>query len=718
LYSLAKEADFFICTAAGIEIVCPIDQNGKFTDEIPEFEGEFVKDADKPIIQKLKSQKRVFRHSQVRHRYPFCWRSDTPLIYRAVRTWFVAVEKIKDRLLKNNQEIHWVPGHIKHGRFGKWLENARDWSISRNRYWGTPLPIWRSEDGEIVVIGSIAELEKRTGKKVSDLHRHFIDDLTFEENGKTFKRIPEVFDCWFESGAMPYAQNHYPFENKEETMQSFPADFIAEGLDQTRGWFYTLNVLSTALFDKPAFQNVIVNGIILAEDGNKMSKRLKNYPEPEKMINEYGADGIRLFLMGSGAVEAEDLRFSEKGVEQVMRAVLIPFWNSHVFLSTYAKIYDWKPNGKANPSADIDKWILSRLQQVVEEVTEAMERYELRSAVTPLVFFIDSLTNWYIRRCRTRFWADTDTPDRREAFETLYHVLITLAKVAAPFIPFLTEAIYLQLRRDIDPVSVHLCDYPLPEPALRDASLEKEMKATQIVVSNAHALRKEHKLKVRQPLKAAHVITADEELLTALKRQEKLIAEELNVHNVAFSNKEEEFVTLICKPNFRVLGKKVGPKMPIAQEVIKKFDQKQLAILLKGESLEIDLEGESFTLTPEDVSVQREVREGLVARSEEGITVVLDTELNEELLLEGIARELINKVNTMRRDDGFHVADRVEIGMQTTERVMQAFEKHRELIMHEILGVNITFGPQEGKKWDINGEETIISLLLSEKPSK
>ncbi|MDN3506668.1 MAG: isoleucine--tRNA ligase [Simkaniaceae bacterium] len=713
------EADFFICTAAGIELVCPVDQNGKFTKEIPEYEGMFVKDADKEIIKRLKDEKRVFLHTQIRHRYPFCWRSDTPLIYRAMRTWFVSVEKIKDRLLKNNEEIHWVPGHIKHGRFGKWLENARDWAISRNRYWGTPIPIWRSEDGEVIVINSVKELEKRTGQKITDLHRHFIDDLTFEENGKTFKRIPEVFDCWFESGAMPYAQNHYPFANEEETMQAFPADFIAEGLDQTRGWFYTLNVLSTILFDKPAFKNVIVNGIILAEDGNKMSKRLKNYPDPGKVIDEYGADSIRLFLLGSGAVEADDLRFSERGVEQVTRSVLIPFWNAHVFLSTYATIYKWAPTElTTKPTADIDRWILSLVQKLIEEVTGAMERYELRAAVTPFVAFIDSLTNWYIRRCRTRFWADEDSPDRREAFSTLYQVLLTLSKIAAPFVPFLTEAIYLQLRKETDPESVHLCDFPLADEALRDEELEREMASAQIVVSNAHALRKEHKLKVRQPLQAAHVITADDKALNALKRQENLIAEELNVHKVEFSSNEEEFVALICKPNFRVLGKKVGPKMRVAQGAIKDFDQKQMATLLNGKTLDIELEGETFTLTPEDVAVEREVREGLVARSEEGITVALDTELTEDLLLEGIARELINKINTMRRDAGFAVTDRIEIGMETTDRVKKALTIHQELIMNEVLGVSLTFEAQDGTEWDINGEKTKISLLLAEKTQK
>ena len=706
------EVDFFACAKAEIELVCPVDSNGKFTKEVKDFEGLFVKDADKEIIKALKEKGLVFLHTQIRHRYPFCWRSDTPLIYRAVRTWFVAVEKIKDQLIKNNQQIRWVPEHIKEGRFGKWLENARDWAISRNRYWGTPIPIWRSDDGEVIVIGSIAELEQRTGKKITDIHRHFIDDLTFVENGKKFKRIHEVFDCWFESGSMPYAQNHYPFENQELTMEEFPADFIAEGLDQTRGWFYTLMVLSTALFDKPAFENVIVNGIILAEDGNKMSKRLKNYPDPQKVIDEFGADAIRLFLLSSPAVEADDLRFSERGVEHGMRQVLIPLWNAFVFLSTYANIYKWDTNQTYKPTTDIDRWMISCVQKLIEEVTGAMERYELNKAVAPFIAFVDSLTNWYIRRCRGRFWADDDSPDRRAAFTTLYSVLMTLSKVIAPFLPFISEAIYLQLRDEKDPESVHLCDFPKADPELRDFELEQEMSATQIVVSNAHALRKEHKLKVRQPLKMAHVIVADETLLKALKRQEQLIAEELNVHKVDFSDDESAFVTLICKPNFRVLGKKVGPKMKAVQQLVSQFSKKQMTTLLNGNNLTIEVEGESFELTPEDVSVERQVKEGLVARSEQGITVALDTELNEELLLEGIAREIINKINTMRRDNGYYVTDRIQISMETTDRAKEAFNAHRDLIMHEVLGTEILFGPCEGTEWDLNGEKTVIGLKV------
>lgn len=708
------EADFFICSREGIEPVCPVDQNGKFTGEVPEYKGLFVKDADKEIIRRLKTEKRVVHHTQVRHRYPFCWRSDTPLIYKAVRTWFVAVEKIKGKLLKVNGQIHWVPEHIKEGRFGKWLENARDWAISRNRYWGTPIPIWRSEEGDIRVIASVKELETLTGRQVADLHRHYVDDLTFIENGKKYHRIPEVFDCWFESGSMPYAQNHFPFEFKEETLKSFPADFIGEGLDQTRGWFYTLTVLSTALFDKPAFKNVVVNGIILAEDGTKMSKRLKNYPEPDAVIEKYGADAIRLYLLNSPAVIADDLRFSAKGVELVLRQVLIPFWNAYVFLATYAKIYDWKPPEHiGTPKADIDRWILSRLEKLVQDVTEGLNRYKLKEAVEPFVGFIEHLTNWYIRRNRSRFWADEATHDRNEAFETLYTVLTTLAKIAAPFIPFLSDEIYLQLKRKTDPESVHLCRFPEYRSKWRDMELEKEMADVQTVVGIGHALRKENKLKVRQPLGQAHVISADEDRLSALKRQAHLIADELNVKKVKFENDETKFVVLMAKPNFRVLGKKVGKLMNVVQQAVQKLPHKQLQQLMNGASISLQVGGEAIELTPEDVAVERQVKGNLIASTEQGITVALETELTESLVLEGMARELVNKINTMRREENYAVTDRIHIKVETTPRIHEAFEKHRAYICHEVLATSFEFQPCKGRAWDINGEPATILLSKS-----
>lgn len=705
------EVDFYACQREGIELVCPVNNNGLFTDQIPEYAGLFVKDADKEIIRGLKKEGLVVQHGTIHHRYPFCWRSDTPLIYKAVRTWFVAVEKIKDKLLKANDQIHWTPEHIKHGRFGKWLEGARDWAISRNRYWGTPIPLWRSEDGEIAVIGSIEELEKLADVKVSDLHRHFIDEVTFTKDGKLFKRIPEVFDCWFESGSMPYAQNHYPFENKEVVEENFPADFIAEGLDQTRGWFYTLTILAAALFDKPAFKNVIVNGIILAEDGSKMSKRLKNYPDPQEVIHKYGADAIRLYMMHSPAVRADDLRFSENGVVLVLRQVMIPLWNAYSFFISYARIYNWKPdNLTLKPNAVIDRWILSMLHKLIHEVELGMDNYDLSLAVEPFVGFVDQLTNWYIRRSRRRFWDETSSVDRDQAFSTLYQVLMEMSKIAAPFIPFISETIYRNLRQETDPESVHLCSFPQYHPEVRDSHLEAVMDVVQTAASLGHGLRKEYKFKVRQPLKAAYIASSNEELLKFLEEQQHLVADELNVKNVVFVKDETQFVTLKPKPNFRILGKKVGKHMKAAHALIDTFDSKQLHALQQGQNLSITLEGESFELTPEDVVVERIVREGLVAANQGAITIALDTELNEELLQEGIAREIINKINTMRRDADFAVTDRIHVLMDTTDRVRFCFMHYGDLISKEVLATDVQFGSCDGVEWDLNGEPAKIAL--------
>lgn len=699
------EIDFFACKNAGIEIVCPVDQNGRFTEEIPELEGKYVKDADKELIKKIKEKGRLFHQGTIRHSYPFCWRSDTPLIYKAVSTWFVAVEQFKDKIVKNNEHIHWVPGHLKHGRFGKWLENARDWAISRNRYWGTPIPIWRSSDGDIIVISSIKELEKRTGKKIKDLHRHHIDTLTFEENGKVYSRVSEVFDCWFESGSMPYAQNHYPFENEKETMDAFPADFIAEGLDQTRAWFYTLNILSTALFDKPAFKNVIVNGIILAEDGAKMSKRLRNYPDPELVMNKYGADAVRLYMLHSPVVQADDLRFSERGVELVLRQFLIPLWNSYVFLATYANIYKWKPDG-IKPQMDIDRWILSRLQKLIADVEKGMDGYSLSQAVDPFVDFIDQLTNWYIRRNRGRFWEDEATDDRAQAFQTLYTVVYTLSKVAAPFVPFISDAIYQDLRTKDDPVSVHLCDYPSYDDTLRDEVLEAEMASVQTAVSMGHALRKEYKLKVRQPLPKVHLISSDPNIIKLLKGQEHLILDELNVKSVEYHEDEKGFVEVSIKPNFKTLGRRAGPLMKKVQAAILALDPKALD---RG-SYELDIGGEKFPITSEDVLLDRKVKEGTIAATGEGMTIALDTTLDDALKLEGLAREIVNKVNTQRRNMQFEVTDRIKMVIDTTPYVRECFEEHREYIVGEVLATDVRFEATQGEEWDLNGERAVISL--------
>lgn len=709
------ELDFYACKRENIPLVCPVDNNGKFTAEIPEYEGLFVKDADRNIIKVLKERGHIFHHATIRHRYPFCWRSDTPLIYKAVTTWFVGVEKIKDAILASNQQIHWMPEHIKEGRFGKWLEGARDWAISRNRYWGTPVPIWRAEDGSLLVIGSIAELEQYTGAKIEDLHRHFIDHLTIEKEGKVYHRIKEVFDCWFESGSMPYAQNHYPFENKELVENSFPADFIGEGLDQTRGWFYTLTILSTALFNKPAFKNAIVNGIILAADGQKMSKRLRNYPDPTVVMHKYGADAIRLYMMHSPAVRADDLCFLESGVELVLRQILIPYWNAYSFFITYARLYHWAPPADGNfaaPQAEIDRWILSILHKLIIDVQDGMDNYDLNRAVEPFVGFIDQLTNWYIRRSRRRFWNEKPSPDRDEAFATLYQVLMALTKVTAPFVPFISDAIYSNLRMD-GPESVHLCFYPEYLEKCRDEKLEEAMVAVQAVVSLGHGLRKEHKLKVRQPLACAYIASTNEHALDLLEEHAQLIADELNVKNVQFTRDENQFVTLKAKPNFRVLGKKVGKLMRAVQQEIDQLNHESLDALLHQQTIFLNVEGQKIEISPEEVEVERTVRSGIIAANFGSTTIALETALDDDLLAEGLAREIVNKINTMRRESGMLVSDRIKVVFDTTPHVQESFERHRDYICNEVLAVDVQFSNCEGSTWDLNGEPAKICISVA-----
>ena len=707
------EDDLRICQREGIPVFDPVDTEGNFCTYMDFIAGMNIKEADKTIIRELKEQGSLFRQDTIQHSYPFCWRTDTPLIYKAISTWFVNVEAIKDRMVSHNQTVHWVPTHIRDGRFGKWLENARDWAISRNRYWGTPLPIWRSEDGDILCFGNVADLEEAVGQKITDLHKHFLDDLLINKNGKTYRRIPEVLDCWFESGAMPYAQQHYPFENKELFEENFPANFICEGLDQTRGWFYTLVVHAAALFDAPAFRNCIVNGLILAEDGKKMSKRLKNYPDPVEMLDRYGADAIRLYMLNSVAVQGESLRFSEQGLVEVTRSVLLPLWNSLSFLSTYAEIDGWEPTEanlaveKTNP---LDRWIMSCLQGLIAEVHSAMDLYELNRASAPFVHFIDLLTNWYLRRSRRRFWKDGRGQDKMSAYATLFLVLRDLSKIIACFVPYVAEGIYESLRREGDPISVHLDYFPAVDDKSRDTELETRMDLVLAAVNMGRALRSKHQLKTRQPLQRLFLITRDPEAQRILNELDALLLDELNIKELVLTENEEDLVGLSAQANFRVLGKRLGKRMKEVANQIKTLDLENIRRLQDGGSVTLQHTDGEVTLTLEDVLIQRSQREGLLVESSGSVTIALDTQLNESLIKEGLAREFVNKVQHMRKEQDLAVMDRIVIRYKSSDIVGKAIDVYRDFVCTETLCEKLLLEDNPGSEWDINGEICTIEL--------
>ncbi len=707
------EDDNAVCKAAGLPEVCPIDEECRFTAEVPDYAGRPVKSVDKEIIQRLKEEGKLIHRGQIKHSYPHCWRDDGPLIYRAISTWFVKVEAIKDKMIANNRTINWVPSHLRDGRFGKWLENARDWAISRNRYWGTPLPIWRNAEGEVIVVGSAAELEKLSGRKVEDLHKHFIDKIEIPSpTGKSpLKRVTEVFDCWFESGSMPYAQQHYPFENKQHFEENFPADFIAEGLDQTRGWFYTLVVLASALFNKPPFRNVVVNGLVLAENGQKMSKRLRNYPDPMDVIDRCGADALRLFLLGSQVVRAEDLKFSEAGVREVLRGIMIPMWNALSFFVTYANVDGYEPapgevKAPAKPANVLDRWILSSASQMVEEIRAEMDAYNLQKAANRFSRFIDDLTNWYIRRSRRRFWKSSDDADKKEAYATLHYVLLTFAKTAAPFIPFTTEAIYRVLRTAEMPESVHLCDYPEPDAASRDEYLERQMELTMSAVSSGRFLRTANNLKVRQPLAKAVLAAPDAASRKMLEETAWIVAEELNVKQVEFCDDEEALVKRSAKANFKVLGSRLGKNMKEAAAKIQALSGREIGEILAGKPYRLALaDGTIAEISAGDLVVQREEKPGLVAASGDGITIALATELTPELEAEGFAREFVSKIQNLRKENGFDVVDRIRIEYRVPEKWNAAIESNLAYICEETLAKELVPGEAaDGVDVDVNGE--------------
>ena len=688
------EDDFRVCKEAGMTaFVDPLDDACAFTDQLPEYKGRFCKDCDKDLIKWLKAEGKLVHQATIVHSYPFCDRTDTPLIYRAIDAWYVRVEDLHERLSKNNEGVHWTPEYVGDKRFGNWLKEARDWNISRNRFWGSCIPVWINDDDpeDMICVGSVKELEELSGEKVTDLHKHFIDKIVIKKDGKTYHRTPEVLDCWFESGSMPYAQQHYMGEGDASSF--FPADFIAEGLDQTRGWFYTLMVLGTCLFDKSPYRNVIVNGLILAEDGKKMSKRLKNYPDPNLMLNTYGADAIRLYMIYSPVVKAESLKFSENGVKQLMRDLLIPWWNAYSFFVTYANVDKFDDAEVVYPESQnvLDRWIVSSMETLIADVTAAMDSYDLQKAVRPFVRFIEDLTNWYIRRSRRRFWKSTNDGDKLCAYRTLRYVLVQLAKVAAPFTPFIAEEIYRNLKGASDPDSVHLCDFPTANSAARDLDLEKRMADVQAAVELGRRLRADNDLKVRQPLSALKLAGGD------VKGLEELIEDELNVKSVVFVADETDLCDVSYKANFKTLGKKCGAKMKAVA-----------AAIAAAKSVPFDCEG--FTITADDVLVTRSPKAGLVVASEGAIVVGLETALTPELVAEGLAREFVSHVQSMRKEADFEVTQRISLTVEADDETKAALEAHLDYVKNETLTTAFAFAATDAEAVELNGHSTKIKV--------
>jgi isoleucyl-tRNA synthetase len=705
------EDDYRVCLANGVidkgeKLPCPIDESGRFVAPVVDFAGLGVKEADKKILAEVKRMGRLVKSGNLKHSYPYCWRSDTPLIYRAVPSWFVGVESFRDKLVANNGKTSWVPESVGTSRFANWLQDARDWNVSRNRYWGTPLPIWKSEaTGETLVVGSIQELSELSGipaGEITDLHRDSVDhvELTSPATGDKLHRVTEVFDCWFESGSMPYASVHYPFtgESKEAFSQAFPADFIAEGLDQTRGWFYTLMVLSTALFDKPAFKSCVVNGMVLASDGKKMSKSLKNYPDPMLVLNTHGADALRLYLINSPVVRGEPLRFKEEGVRDVIKDVMLPWFNAYRFLVQNVRTLaasSGKPLTLTDVPAcvrhknDMDLWIESALGTLIACVHREMSANRLYNVVPKLLDFVDALTNWYVRLNRPRLKGTACSEDaQRAALGTLASVLLSLSQLMAPFAPFFAEYTYQNLKSMAPPElvadSVHFLMLPEVDALAVDQSFEEAVAHMQAVILRGRIGREHRDLAIKQPLREARVVHRDPAVLDALRGLEAYIKLELNVRSVAFSTNEDAFVLLRADADGRVLGKKLGKDFKKVHAAVRAMTAEQVLHLERDG--QVALEG--YTLGLSDVKVSREIRSEVqeggflqVEVAPSGLLVVLDTEQDGDLQAEGTARELINRVQRLRKRAHLSPTDRIEAFVETADAaVLGVLASHSDML--------------------------------------
>ena len=694
-----------------------VNEKGEMTEETP-WAGTFCKKADMAVLQALEDKDLLFDAPLFEHSYPHCWRCDTPLIYYARETWFIRMTAVKEDLIRNNNTINWIPESIGKGRFGDWLENVQDWGLSRNRYWGTPLPVWQCECGHQDCIGSIEELKEKADNCPDDieLHRPYIDAVTIKcpKCGKEMHRVPEVIDCWFDSGSMPFAQHHYPFENKETFEKQFPAQFISEAVDQTRGWFYSLLAISTLLFNKAPYENVIVLGLVQDENGQKMSKSKGNAVDPFDALQTYGADAIRWYFYTSSAPWLPS-RFAGKTVVEGQRKFMGTLWNTYAFFVLYANIDNFdatKYSLEYDKLAVMDKWLLSRLESTVKAVDDNLANYRIPEAAKALQSFVDDMSNWYVRRSRERFWAKGMEQDKINAYMTLYTALVTVAKAAAPMIPFMTEDIYQNLVKSIDasaPESIHLCDFPEVHENWIDPKMEEDMADLLEIVVMGRAARNTANIKNRQPIGTMYV--KSEFQLSEFYKE--IIKDELNIKEVVFKDDIADFISYSFKPQMRTVGPKYGKLLNKIKATLSELDgNKAMAELKSTGELKLDIDGQEIVLLEEDLLIDMAQMEGYVSESDHTITVVLDTNLTPELIEEGFVRELVSKIQTMRKEAGFEVMDKIRVYAKDNDKIVSIMKNHGDEIKSEVLAEEIVTGETKGyeKEWNINSEKVTMAV--------